>query len=364
MNNHITFVQAKTMLNNTGMQYEILQLTNGWKSIITQYSGRLLGPFKNDEAESILWINSAMNDIESFRKFVENRELHLGGERLWINPELRFHCKAPELFNATYTVQDQLDPGHYKLFRESNAVSLEMTLTLDDLNNGCKKAMYIKRRYYIAENPLKYISSLKGIDVDYCGFMQDIELRDQSPEYKLEIEPWILTQVNPDDGKFVTPFMGEFEFVDYYTPIKDMQRVYDGYVETDVTGDRKYKVAYRAAQTFGRMAFVKPMVDGWHLMIRNYYNDPSVAYCSEPWDNQGNRGCSIFYYNDDLSNGGFAEFENSCITVGGNTGQSIANNTTSLWFFFGKQEEIGEIMKTLLGIDYKFKKYGVGRKLR
>lgn len=354
MNNHITFEQAKAMLDMMGMQYEILQMSNGWKSIITQYSGRLLGPFKNDEAESVLWIHSAMKDADSFRSFVENRQLHLGGERLWINPELRFYCKAPELFDETYTVQDQIDPGHYELNREGDTVSLKMSLTLDDLNNGEHKDMYVERRYASAENPLKYISALKDLDVDYCGFTQDIELRDQSPEYKLELEPWILTQVNPDGGKFVTPFFGDFEFVDYYTPVEDMQRICDGYAETDVTGDRKYKVAYRAANTFGRMAFVKPTAEGWHLMIRNYYNDPSVAYCSEPWGELGNRGCSTFYYNDDLSNGGFAEFENGCVTVGGDTGRSVSHNTTSLWFFFGKQEEIGRIMKALLGIDYKF----------
>lgn len=342
------------MLTGMGMRYEVMQLSNGWKTIVTEYSGRLLGPFRDDNAESVLWVNEAMKDAASFRSFVENKQLHLGGERFWVNPELRFYCKAPELFDATYTVQEQVDPGHYHLERKGEAVTLDMSLCLNDLSNGREKKMYVNRRYTPAANPLEYIPALKDVKADYCGFVQDVTLRDDQPDYPLEIEPWILTQVNPEGGRFVTPLFGEPDFVDYYTPVEDMQSFHEGYAEVKVTGDRKYKVAYRSAQTFGRMAFVKPMDGQWHLMIRNYYNDPSVPYCSEPWGELGNRGCSTYYYNDDLSNGGFAEFENGGITVGGKTGRSISFNTTSLWFFFGSQEEIGRIMKTLLGIDYKF----------
>lgn len=354
MNNHITYTQAISMLNSMDMRYEILQLANGWKAIVTEYSGRLLGPFKDENSESVLWVNEAMKDQKSFRQFVENKQLHLGGERFWVNPELRFYCKAPELFDATYTVQEQIDPGHYNLTRNGNELTLDMSVSLNDLNNGREKRMYVSRRYTPAANPLEYIGSLKDVKVDYCGYMQDVELRDEQPDYNLAIEPWILTQVNPDGGKFVTPIFGESDFVDYYIPVEDMQTFHDGYAELTATGDRKYKVSYRSAQTCGRMAFVKPMDGRWHLMVRNYYNDPSVPYVSEPWGDLGNKGCSTYYYNDDLSNGGFAEFENGGTTIGGATGRSVSYNTTSLWFFFGSQEDIQKIMKVLLGIDYKF----------
>lgn len=353
MNNHITFLQVCRMLDAQKMAYEVLALGNDWKAIITQYSGRLLGPFKGENGESVLWVNAALNDEAAFRDFVRERRLHLGGERLWVNPELKFYCQAPELFDATYTVQPEIDPGDYALERQGDNVFLRQETTLKDLNEDGEKRFSISRRYFAAPDPLASVRSLRDIQVDYCGFVQDIELRDKSPEAKLYLEPWVLTQVNPE-GKFVTPYFGDFEFVDYYTPVKEMQRVCDGYVELDVTGARKYKVAYRAAQTFGRMAFIKRWGDGWHLMVRNYYNDPSIPYCSEPWGELGNRGCSVYYYNDDLSNGGFAEFENSGLTMGLDANRSVSTNTTSLWFFFGGQEEIGRIMRCLLGIDYKF----------
>ncbi len=353
MNNHITFAQAVKMLQSQNIEYRVLKLGEKWKAIITQYGGRLLGPFEADEAESVLWTTPAMKSEQDFAAFVDARSWNLGGERFWINPELRFFCEAPQLFDETYTVQTQLDPGCYAISDKNGSVSLAQDVELTDLNNGAHKKLSIQRRYMPAMNPLSYVKSLKDIRVDYCGYVQDIEIADLSPETKMYLEPWTVDQVNPE-GRFVTPFFGEFDFVDYYEPVEEMQKVCDGYAELKVTGDRKYKVCYRSAQTFGRMAFVKRWGDGWHLMVRNYYNDPSIPYCSEPWGDLGNRGCSTYYYNDHGPTGGFAEFEHGGATIGLDAERDHSHSTSSLWFFFGSQQDIGRIMKTLLGIDYKF----------
>ena len=354
MNNHITFRQAKKMLDSQHLAYEILDLGRDWKAILTQYSGRLLGPFKGEDGESVLWVNAAMKDEASFKAFVDGRQLHLGGERFWINPELRFFCKAPELFDATYTVQDALDPGHYAISREGEWAKISQQVALNALDTGEQKRFDVEVRYAPAGNPLTWVKALKELDVDYCGYTQEIDLRDLSMETDIPLEPWSLTQVNPEGGRVVTPFFGPFEFLDYYDPVEDMQRVKAGYAECDTTGDRKYKVAYRSASTFGRMGFVKPMNGGWHLMVRNYYNDPSLPYLSEPWGDLGNRGCSTYYYNDDLSNGGFAEFENGGVTVGPGTGREHSTSISTTWYFFGGQEAIGQIMRNLLGIEFEF----------
>lgn len=354
MNHHITYRHAIEMLESQGMKYQVLELADGWRAIVTQYGGRLLGPFRNETAQSVLWINMAMKDAQSFARFVKDRVWNLGGERFWLNPELRFYCKAPELFDATYTVQGELDPGNYEIEARDGGVFLKQRVSLTDLNNGARKDLSIERRYAPAQNPLKFVKSLQDVRAEYCGVVQDISLRDELPGTRMYLEPWVLTQVNPG-GKFVTPLFGEFDFVDYYDPVEDMQRFRNGYAELDVTGNRKYKVAYRSAQTFGRMAYVAPMDGGWHLMVRNYYNDPSIPYCSEPWGDLGNRGCSTYYYNDgDPCEGGFGEFENGGQTIGLDSGRSSCWNTTSLWFFFGSQQDIGRIMRVLLGIDYQF----------
>ena len=142
MNNHITFSQVCRMLDAQKMAYEVLALGNDWKAIITQYSGRLLGPFKGENGESVLWVNAALNDEAAFRDFVRERRLHLGGERLWVNPELKFYCQAPELFDATYTVQPEIDPGDYALERQGDNVFLRQETTLKDLEQRRRKALF------------------------------------------------------------------------------------------------------------------------------------------------------------------------------------------------------------------------------
>lgn len=56
----------------------------------------------------------------------------------------------------------------------------------------------------------------------------------------------------------VTPYFGPFEFVDYYEPVGELQKVTSRYAELSITGCNKYKVAYRSAKPW-RMAYVRPM---------------------------------------------------------------------------------------------------------
>ncbi len=351
MNNRITFRQAVSALTGAGVGYQVLELGGSWKAIITQYGGRLLGPFLGDQGESLLWSTPALKDAGSLRDFVRARSWNLGGERVWVNPELKYFCKAPELFNQTYTVQDALDPGNYSIKLQPDGIHLEQSVKLEDLGNKEIAEFSLRRRYATAPNPLAYVKGLRDLGVDYCGFVQDLEIADRTPGGTC-LEPWILTQINPG-GSCITPFFGDFDFVDYYDPVGNMQTVRDGYAELKVDGATKYKVGYRTAQTFGRMAHVHRDGDRVRLMVRNFYNDPSIPYCSEPWGDLGNKGCSVFYYNDDGSTGGFAEFENSCATVGPEARRSQSSSTTSLWFFFGSEADIRIIMRSLLGVDYQ-----------
>lgn len=353
MNHHITRRMAKERLDSLGLQYEELPVGGGWTLLLTQYGGRALGPFKGEDGESFFWLNGAFENGETFQKLIGDRVWNLGGERFWINPELKFFCKTPETFNETYTVQGPLDPGAYSVRAEDGCVRLVQDAQLRELGGDRVKAFHVERRYTPAAFPLAWMDSLKGIAVDYCGYTQEIAFTDASPDVPICLEPWTLCQVNPD-GKFVIPFLGAFQFDDYYDPVGELQHVRRGYVELDVTGYRKYKTAYKSAATFGRIAYVSRFAGQWSVMIRNYYNDPSVPYVSEPWNQLGKRGCSAYFYNDDGSNGGFGEFEHGGLTIGPGAGRMMSANTSSLWFFFGGAKQIGDVMRALLGIEYAF----------
>ena len=353
MNNKITCKDIVNRLEEHHMAYDIVTLENGFQIIVTEYGGRIFGPFDKDGI-SVLWVNEVFSDCSKFNDFMEKEEWNLGGDRLWIAPELEFFCTEPSKFDETYTVQRNMDPGYYRIEMMDEGVCLQNEAEVEILGDGNTKMYSCERRISSAKNPLEYVSSIDKDKVKYCGYVQDILLKDKKKNQKMYLEPWILTQINPG-GKVIVPYLGTFDFVDYYEPVDETcQKIFDGYAELNITGKRKYKTAYRSANTFGRMGYVNRTPGGdWYLMIRNYYNDPSIPYCSEPWKNLGDKGCSMYFYNDDGSTGGFAEFENSCATIGMDANRDCSYSTTSLWFFMGEKEELEKIIKVLLGVSYK-----------
>ena len=353
MNNKITKMQIEQRYKEMNLKLSSVEVGDGYEILITEHGGRIFGPF-NKDGESVLWVNGVFEDAEKFAKFIEERQWNLGGDRLWIAPELELFCTAPEKFDESYTVQGSMDPGYYKMETEGRKVVLKDQATMEVLAGEGTKSYALKRTIRPAADPLKYVQGISTEKLSFAGYFQDIELKDTAPEKEMYLEPWILTQINPG-GKVLVPYLGDFEFVDYYNPVDEKcQKVKENYVELTITGDRKYKTAYRAANTFGRMGYVNRTSDGQlYLMIRNYYNDPSFPYSNGPWKDPEDRGCSMYFYNDDGSVGGFAEFENSCTPIGLDSDLNASVSTTALWFYFGEAEELEKVIRILLGINYK-----------
>jgi hypothetical protein len=167
------------------------------------------------------------------------------------------------------------------------------------------------------------------------------------------IEPWFLAQVNPG-GYAIVPLMGPPEYVDFYEPVTDDYQIFmDGCFRLKITGDRRYKTGYRSAQTIGRVAYLNETGDGRaYAFIRNYFNDPSQPYCAEPFEDLGNTGCSLFFYNDSGKLGGFAEIDNSGIPIGKGTGKIESASAVNEWFFTGERAKINRIVNILIGADF------------
>lgn len=356
MNNHVTLLEVKSRLEEQGIAYEILEVGNGMKLLLTQRGARAIGPFLGEEGESVFWLNKAFKDADAFARFVGEGAWNLGGERLWLQPELRLFCEAPEKFDIDYIVQPGIDPGNWEIERTQKRIVLRQDTEFKALDNGTTKRCLIERAYWPAENPLRYAACDGLKNVTYYGFFQHIDLVDKTPENPVRLEPWLLTQMTPG-GTVIVPYFGNFSYDDYYEPVGDLLDDHPGfdglsYAELQATGYTKYKVAFKSATTFGRMAHLQKAGDFWRLMIRNYYNDPSLAYGGEPWKRVGELGTSTYFYNDNGLSGGFLEFENACTPVDDETHRSSSD--TSLWFFEGSKREISAIMRILLGVNYEW----------
>ncbi|MBN1836135.1 MAG: hypothetical protein JW820_09820, partial [Spirochaetales bacterium] len=77
--------------------------------VVSAYGGRIFGPFVG--AESLGWLSPLFGDPEGFRAAVAAGAWNLGGERLWLAPELRYCVRDRKRFLESYTVQPAMDPG-------------------------------------------------------------------------------------------------------------------------------------------------------------------------------------------------------------------------------------------------------------
>lgn len=286
MNNGITLSQVKRRFEENNITYEVIPLQNNFKIVISQYGGRIFGPFLGEDGESILWINKCFDQEKDFKEFVESGNWNLGGDRIWLAPELQYNVKDRNRFFESYALPEQIDPGNYeleKLKSEECVLRQDMRLTVNECVS-CEKELYIERKISQVKDPLykldKYKEMMKG--VLFAGFEHEISLNEKCSD-DIMSETWNLTQVNPG-GEILILCTPAVEYTDYYEPIdKHFQTIYPEHVRLKITGDRRYKVGYKAAGVLGRIGYYNRIKDGEaYLLIRSFFNNPSAPYTKEP----------------------------------------------------------------------------------
>jgi len=133
---------------------------------------------------------------------------------------------------------------------------------------------------------------------------------------------------------------------------KDYHTKGANYNEFKVTGKRQYKIGLKAAHVLGRPAYFSHLPNGQaHLVICNFFNNPSSVYSEEPTNLVGTKGHSFHIYNDDGRFGGFAELECNGQTIGGSTGKSVSSDQLVFWIYIGEDEKVRRIAHHLLGVS-------------
>ena len=119
-------------------------------------------------------------------------------------------------------------------------------------------------------------------------------------------ESWDLLQIRPKGTLFI-PMYEPLRGTDHYEPAGDHETVAENGICLRITGDSRYKIAYRSAVLTGRFGYMADSdTDSSVLIIICYPNDPSAMYSEEPPLIEGDTGYSIHVYNDDGKSGGFA----------------------------------------------------------
>jgi len=350
----ITHQVVMARLEENRIPYGVLPLQAGWSAVISQRGGRILGPFPTVDSAGLFWINSAWSQPESFRQFLDSGNWNLGGDRVWIAPEIQYSVKDRRDYWGTIAQPPQIDPGSYTLEQPQPGVwTLSESCDLEAYNLATgRKQLRLERTIRAAPDPLRHLGAYPSLinGVTYLGYEQIVTLTESKLD-EIMSEAWDLVQLNPA-GEILIPASPEVEVTDYYAPI-DAEHLgrHPHHIRLKVSGTRQYKVGIKAAQTFGRLGYVGSMGDGRaYLLVRNYLNNPSVPYTEEPDFPAGCRGHSIHVYNDGGEFGGFGELEVNLPTIGGETGRSSSTDHLLLWIYVGPGDKIRRVALHLLGI--------------
>lgn len=355
MSHKITYRQVIKRLKENGLPYAALTLQNDVSIIISQRGGRIFGPFLSQESESIFWINSVFAQLDSFKEFLNSGDWNLGGDRIWIAPEIQYSVRDRTDYWGTIHWPEQVDPGQYVLGQpkpDQWRLSQDMTLEAYNLAYG-QKELHLERLIQRVEDPLRNLSGYRDLmgGVLFAGYEQVVSLSESKLD-DIMSEAWSLIQLNPG-GVLLIPASPRVEVTNYYEPIDEsLQTVHPDHVRLKITGDRQYKVGYKAAHVFGRLAYFNHFDDGRaYLIIRTFFNNPSVPYIEEPAHLPGCRGHSVHVYNDGGDFGGFGELECNAQTIGGVTGRSSSTDQLLLWLYVGAADKVKKIALHLLGIE-------------
>jgi hypothetical protein len=302
MNSKITYHQILARLEENNLSYGELTLQNDVSIIISRRGGRIFGPFLSRESESIFWTNEAFAQTGRFKEFLSSGSWNIGGDRIWIAPEIQYHVPDRSDFWGSVFWPEQVDPGRYLLDQPEPGqwcLTQDMTLQAYNLASG-QKELYLERLIRQVDDPLRNVGDYPDLvnGVLFAGYEQVVTLSEPRRD-DIVSEAWSLTQLNPG-GMLVIPASPRVEYTDYYEPVDgSLQTIHPDHVRLQITGDRQYKVGYKSAHVFGRLAYYNHLDDSRaYLIVRNFFNNPSMPYAEEPDHSPGCRGHSIHVYND------------------------------------------------------------------
>jgi len=312
-------------LEEQGIAYEVLALQNEVTLVVVRRGGRLF--LFLPDGESIFWLHQAFDDPNAFAKLVGRDEWNIGGERVWISPEIQFNIRDRRDVWASYHLPRQMDPGEWILERVTeDTCRLSQELPLETYNTASgQKRLIVERSIRPVEDPLRNLTAYRELTrgVVFSGYEHAITITEVERD-GISCQAWDLIQLRPS-GIVLVPGSPRAELTEYLEPSGSSVESGHDHVRIHITGDQRFKVGIKAAHLFGRLAYLRRIDDGRAcLIVRNFFNNPSTPYIEEPPQTPGRWGDSVHVYNDGGALGGFGELECFGQTIGGDTDRTAS----------------------------------------
>ncbi|MEM7626793.1 MAG: DUF6786 family protein [Planctomycetota bacterium] len=277
----------------------------------------------------------------------------LGGDRLWIAPEVAFYWPSIEDARTdpkgTTETPADVDPGMYEIEGEADdAVQLVNSCSLIDCRDDKAIGLQIKRTIGTAPRPEALPDGVKC-----ASFAITNELRVTGGHAGAVASAWDILQV-PPTGTLICPTTRRAEPRSYYEPFGNNHVVVeDDAVRFLIDTKLRVKMGIRPEDTRGCMGYYRPAGDGSSVLIfRTFDVHPDDTYIDIPRDHpadQRDGGDALQAYNDDLSYGHFGEMECvfPAVTVGGSENRKDACATHVL---VGPDDAVCQAGAMLLGV--------------
>ena len=348
-----TFRHVVGSLESCGEQFSLVDLGGGARIVITRYGGRIIGPFFGEDQECPLWLSPSFAQPDALTAVLHGRSWNIGGDRIWLAPELQYNVRDRTRFLQTYDLQQALDPGSYSLEKSGPAgceLDQEIRLLAYDHQDRSKR-LQISRRIRRVDDPLRKLAGYGAIagDLRFAGYEHEVTLTDCEPD-GLCSQAWNITQV-PPGGVAIVPTVPGLEYADHLNPVdSEHLEVSRHHLKVRIKGDCIFKIELKAAHHFGRSGYFRVLSPGQAvLMVKLSFNNPSEHYVMEAPHSPGIRGYSFDIYQDDGGLGGFGEIECHGRPIGGESSRAASTDQFVNWFYMGPETAVSTAALHLLG---------------
>lgn len=329
-------------LRRVGKETHALTLADGSEILVLPYGGRVLGLFAPGDDRNFLWTHPALASAESAAAFYASDEWqNSGGDRTWLAPEIEFFLPDyPEVTN--YFQQRSLDPGSYAVETADGELRLSMDFAVVPSSTKQPVRLRIAKSVASAPNPLPARAGLT-----YAGYELRTTLEGLEP-LPVSIGLWSLLQM-PFGGEMLIPTYGKQNpLIVFGVPPEGHVNAQDGCVRYLMQSVGDHKIGLSALGCTGRVGYFHETDGAAHLIVRNFFINPSGAYVDCNWADPSDNGYGVQACSLNGQFGLFSELEYHSPAITAEAPR--AEDVSQVWAYRGSREEIAEVAQRLLGL--------------
>lgn len=341
-------------LAERGIPHRRIPVGTGAVIVVSSYGSRVYGPFF-DEGSSESWVPASFADTNAFADLHRSGEWNVGGDRVWIGPEIEYMISDRNRHWDTYDMPSALDPGTHVLTSDRGEAVMRRHTRLQPrlTTDAGPTSIDLRIRVRAARDPLRHLD-IERDGVRFAGYQTEITLS-QLAAAPVPAESWMLLQVLAG-GTALVAGAPRMRVTDYYEPVGELLRPAPGGTAVRITGRDRFKIGFAAPHVTGRMGYLRDLDDDQAvLFVRSSPVHAGLDYAEEPDVIPGHRGDALHIYNDDGGLGGFAEMEArgtpvDAVPFDDGTARPITDRFWS-WWFRGRRSAVHEIARELVHVD-------------